>query len=73
MTSPIRSRFDWLAGPKNGVVGVSFAELEMDKAVHLKLYSTLFNTPQGPDDKTFVTKLIVCPRHLRNSMADTLI
>ena len=32
-------------------------------------------TPQGPGDKTChrVTKLIICPTHLRNSMADTLI
>ena len=37
VTSPIRSRIDWLASLKIPVVGLSFAELEMDKTVHLKL------------------------------------
>ena len=38
MTSPIWSRIDWLTGPKIRIVGFSFAELEMDKTVHLQLY-----------------------------------
>ena len=39
--SPIWSRIDWLVGPKIRIVGLSFAELEMDKAVHFKLYLPL--------------------------------
>ena len=38
VTSPIWSRIDWLTGPKIRIVGFSFAELEMDKTVHLQLY-----------------------------------
>ena len=41
VTSPIWSRFDWLAGLKIRIVGLRFAELEMDKTVHLKLYLPL--------------------------------
>ena len=32
------SRIDWLTGPKIRIVGLSFAELEMDKTVHLEFY-----------------------------------
>ena len=35
VTSPIRSRIDWLTGPKVRIVGLSFAELEINKTVHL--------------------------------------
>ena len=35
VTSPIWSCIDWLAGPKILIVGLSFAELETDKTVHL--------------------------------------
>ena len=35
VTSPILSHIHWLAGPKIRIVGLSFAELEMDKTVHL--------------------------------------
>ena len=38
MTSPIRSRIDWFAGPKIRIAGLSFSELQMDKTVDLKLY-----------------------------------
>ena len=41
VTSPIWSRIDWLAGPKIRIVGLSFAELEMDKTVHLEFYLLL--------------------------------
>ena len=41
VTSPIRSRIDWLAGPKIRIVALSFAELEMDKTVHLDFYLLL--------------------------------
>ena len=41
VTSPIWSRIDWLTGPKIRVVGFSFAELEMDKTVHLEFYLPL--------------------------------
>ena len=41
VTSLIWSRIDWLAGPKIRIVGLSFAELEMDKTVHLELYLLL--------------------------------
>ena len=30
MSSPIRSRIDWLASRKIGIVGLHFAEFEMD-------------------------------------------
>ena len=40
-TSPIWSHIDWLAGPKIRIVGLSFAELEMEKTVYLKLYLPL--------------------------------
>ena len=42
VTSPIWSRIDSLTGPKIRIVGLSFAELEMDKTVHLELYLPLF-------------------------------
>ena len=32
------SRIDWLTGQKIRIVGLSFAELEMDKTVHLEFY-----------------------------------
>ena len=38
VTSPIWSHTDWLADPKICIVGLSFAELKMDRTVHLKLY-----------------------------------
>ena len=41
VTSPIWSHIDWLAGPKIRIVGLNFAELEMDKTVHLKLFLPL--------------------------------
>ena len=41
VTSPISSRIDSLAGQKIRIVGLSFAELETDKTVHLKLYLPL--------------------------------
>ena len=41
VTSPIWSRVEWLAGPKIRIVGLSFAEHEMDKTVHFKLYLPL--------------------------------
>ena len=39
---PIWSRIDWFTGPKIRIVGLSFAELEMDKTVHLENYVPLF-------------------------------
>ena len=42
MTSPIWSPIDWFAGPKINIVELNFAELEIDKTVHLKL-CLLFN------------------------------
>ena len=41
VTSPIWSHIDWLTGPKIRIVGLSFAELEMDKTVHLEFYLPL--------------------------------
>ena len=41
VTSPICSRIDWLSGLKIRIVGLSFAELEMDKTVHLEFYLSL--------------------------------
>ena len=41
VTSPIWSRIDWLAGSKIRIVGLSFAEVEMDKRVHLEFYLLL--------------------------------
>ena len=41
VTSPIWSRINWLTGPKICTVGLSFAELEMDKTVHLEFYLPL--------------------------------
>ena len=32
---------DWLTGPKIRIVGLSSAELEMDKTVHLEFYLPL--------------------------------
>ena len=33
---------DWLTGPKIRIIGLSFAEIEMDKTVHLEFYLLLF-------------------------------
>ena len=41
VASPIWSRIDWLTGPKIRIIGLSFAELEMDKTVHLEFYLPL--------------------------------
>ena len=41
VTSPIWSHTDWFTGPKIRIVGLSFAELEMDKTVHLEFYLPL--------------------------------
>ena len=41
LTSPIWSRIDWLTGPKIRIVGLSFAELELDKTAHLEFYLPL--------------------------------
>ena len=38
VTSPIWSRIDCLTDPKIRIVGLSFAELEMYKTVHLEFY-----------------------------------
>ena len=38
MTSPVWSRIDWLTCPKIRIVGLSSAELEMHKTVHLEFY-----------------------------------
>ena len=38
VTSPIWSRIDWLTGPNIRIVGFSFAELDMDKTVHLDFF-----------------------------------
>ena len=42
VTSPIWSRIDWLTSPKIRIDGLSFAELEIDKTVHLEFYLPLF-------------------------------
>ena len=41
VTSPIWSRIDWLTGPNIRIVGLSFAEVDMDKTVHLEFYLPL--------------------------------
>ena len=41
VTSPIWSRIDWLTDPKIRIVGLSFAELEIDKTFHLQFYLPL--------------------------------
>ena len=41
VTTPIWSRVVWLTGPKIRIVGLSFAELELDKTVHLEFYLSL--------------------------------
>ena len=41
VTSPIWSSIDWLDGPKIRIVGLNFAEVEMDKTVHLEFYLPL--------------------------------
>ena len=41
VTSPIWNSTDWLTGLKIRIVGLSFAELEMDKTVHLVFYLPL--------------------------------
>ena len=48
VTSPIWTRIDWLTSPKIRIVGLSFAELEMDRTVHLRrLRSDLLNPKFG--------------------------
>ena len=41
VTSPIWIRIDWLTGPKIRIAGLKFAELEMDKTVHLDFFLLL--------------------------------
>ena len=41
VTSPVWSRIDWLTSPKIDIVGLRFAELEMDKTNHLEFYLRL--------------------------------
>ena len=41
VTSPMWNHIDWLTGPKIRIVGLSFAELEMDKTDHLEFYLPL--------------------------------
>ena len=41
MTSPIWSCIGWLTGPKIRIVGLSIAELKMDKTVNLEFYLPL--------------------------------
>ena len=41
VTSRIWSRIDWLTGPKIRIVSLGFAEIEMDKIVHLEFYLPL--------------------------------
>ena len=41
VTGPIWSRIDWLTGLKIRIVGLSFAEVEMDKTVHLEFHLPL--------------------------------
>ena len=41
VTSPVWSRIDWLTGPKIRIVGLSFAEVEMDKIVRLEFHLRL--------------------------------
>ena len=41
VTSPIWMRIDWLTGQKIHIVALSFAELEMDKTVHLEFHLPL--------------------------------
>ena len=41
VTSAIWSRIDWLTFPKIHIVGLSFAELEIDKTLHLEFYLPL--------------------------------
>ena len=36
VTTPIWSRIDWLTGSKIRILGLSFAELEVDKTVYLE-------------------------------------
>ena len=38
VTSLIWSRINWLTSPKIRIVGLCFADFEMDKAVHLEFY-----------------------------------
>ena len=51
VTSPIWSHIDWLTDPKICIVGLSFAELEMDKTVHLEFYLPL----SGKRNFNFIT------------------
>ena len=41
VASPIWSRIDWLTGPKIRIVGLRFAEVEMDKTVPLEFHLPL--------------------------------
>ena len=41
VASQMWSRIDWLTGTKIRIVGLSFADLEMDKTVHLEFYLLL--------------------------------
>ena len=41
VTSPIWSRIDWLTGPKIRIVGLSFADVEIDETVHLEFHLPL--------------------------------
>ena len=41
VTSPIWGLIDWLTGPKIRIVGLSFAELDVDKTIHLEVYLPL--------------------------------
>ena len=41
VTSPIWSRTDWLTGPKIRIVGLSFAEVKMDRRVRLEFHLPL--------------------------------
>ena len=53
VTSPIWSRIDWLAGLKIHIVGLSFAELEIDKTVHLEFYLLLMGAVNINFNRTF--------------------
>ena len=53
VTSPIWSRIDWLTGPKIRIVGLSFAELEMDKTVHSEFYLPLSGRSKHHFHRTF--------------------
>ena len=44
VTSPIWSRVDWLTGPKIRIVGLNFAEVEMDKQL---IYNFIYRCLEG--------------------------